>query len=167
MSIRPSRRIAACALSAISWIGAPACADVPAGAAAPQPAAKVAGPAASQPAKPHLDLSGRKRVGKASFYARKFTGRVMADGTRMDPSDDNAASKTLPLGTRARVTNLETGQSATVTIQDRGPYVKGRIVDVSPATARQIGLEKSEGVAKVEVKPIELPLPDGRVKVID
>ena len=167
MNFRPSRRIAACALSAISWIATPACADVPAGSAATQSAPKVASSAASQPARPLLDRSGRKRVGKASFYARKFNGRVMADGTRMDPADDNAASKTLPLGTRARVTNLETGQSATVTIQDRGPYVKGRIVDVSPATAKQIGLEKSEGVAKVEVKPIELPLPDGRVKVTE
>ncbi len=167
MKFRPSRRIIAFALSAISWIGTPACADVQVGPAATQPAAKVAAAAASQPAKPHLDLSGRKRVGKASFYARKFNGRVMADGTRMDPADDNAASKTLPLGTRARVTNLETGQSATVTIQDRGPYVKGRIVDVSPATAKQIGLEKAQGVAKVEVKPIELPLPDGRVKATE
>ena len=110
------------------------------------------------------DLSGRRRIGTASFYAGKFAGRRMADGARMDPADDNAASKTLPLGTRARVTNLETGQSATVTIQDRGPHVKGRIVDLSPATARQIGLDKAEGVAKVEVKPLELPLPDGRVK---
>jgi rare lipoprotein A len=130
-------------------------------------AAKPAASAASQAAKPHLDLSGRRRVGKASFYAHKFAGRMMADGTRMNPQDDNAASKTLPLGTRAKVTNLETGQSATVTIQDRGPYVKGRIVDVSPATAKQIGLDKTEGVAKVEVKPIELPLPDGRIKALE
>jgi rare lipoprotein A len=151
------------ALSAISWIGTPACADLPAASTTTPSAAA----GASQPSKPPLDLSGRKRVGKASFYARKFTGRVMADGTRMDPADDNAASKTLPLGTRARVTNLETGQSATVTIQDRGPHVKGRILDVSPATAKQIGLDKSDGVAKVAVKPIEIPLPDGRVKTVD
>ena len=73
------------------------------------------------------DLSGCKRTGVASFYADMFTGREMADGTRMDPNADNAASRTLPLGTTAKVTNLETGQSAEVTIQDRGPYVKGRI----------------------------------------
>lgn len=120
--------------------------------------------AASAPAKPKLDLSGRTRTGKASFYARKFAGRKMADGTPMDPADDNAASKTLPLGTKARVTNLETGQSAVVTIQDRGPYVKGRIVDLSPSTARQIGLTREEGVASVEVAPISVPLPDGGVK---
>ncbi len=73
----------------------------------------------------------------------KFTGREMADGTRMDPNANNAASKTLPLGTTAMVTNLDTGQSAAVTIQDRGPYVKGRIIDLSPATAREIRLDRA------------------------
>ena len=95
------------------------------------------------------------RVGVASFYAQRFAGRKMADGTRMDPHGDNAASRTLPLGTRARVTNLQTGQSALVTIRDRGPYVKGRIVDLSPATARLLGITPREGLAKVEVAPIE------------
>lgn len=134
----------------------------PAWAEAPSPRAREA--AASAPAKPKLDLSGRARTGQASFYARKFAGRKMADGTPMDPADDNAASKTLPLGTKARVTNLETGQSAVVTIQDRGPYVKGRIVDLSPSTAQQIGLTSEDGVAPVEVAPITVPLPDGGVK---
>ena len=72
----------------------------------------------------------------------------------MDPHGDNAASRTLPLGTRARVTNLQTGQSALVTIRDRGPYVRGRIVDLSPATARLVGITPGEGLAKVEVAPI-------------
>ena len=108
-------------------------------------------------ANPGLDRSGRKQVGKASFYADKFAGRKMADGARMDPRDDNAASKTLPLGTIARVTNLETGRSAVVTIQDRGPYVKGRIVDLSPATAREIGITRRIGVALVEVEPLRVP----------
>lgn len=110
------------------------------------------------------DLSGCKRTGVASFYAKKFNGRIMADGTRMDPDEDNAASKTLPLGTTATVTNVDTGQSAKVTIQDRGPYVPGRIIDLSPATAREIGLDPEKGIANVEVTPIELPLPDGGVK---
>ncbi|MDM0106326.1 septal ring lytic transglycosylase RlpA family protein [Variovorax sp. J22R24] len=114
----------------------------------------------SSPAKPGLDRSGNKQVGKASFYADKFTGRKMADGTRMDPRDDNAASKTLPLGTTAKVTNLETGRSAVVTIQDRGPYVKGRIVDLSPATAREIGISREDGLAQVEVVPLSIPQPD-------
>jgi len=106
-----------------------------------------------------LDRSGKKQVGKASFYAPMFNGRKMADGTPMNPRDDNAASRTLPLGTTARVTNLETGRSAVVTIQDRGPYVPGRIVDLSPATAEQIGLSKKEGLAEVEVVPLKLPEP--------
>jgi rare lipoprotein A len=75
----------------------------------------------------------------------------------MDPQGENAASRTLPLGTRALVTNLQTGQSALVTIRDRGPYVKGRIVDLSPATARLVGITPKEGLAKVAVTPIELP----------
>ena len=108
-----------------------------------------------------LDRSARKQRGKASFYARKFAGRKMADGTPMNPHGDNAASKTLPLGTVAQVTNLETGQSAAVTIRDRGPYVPGRIVDLSPATAEQIGLDREQGVVPVEVEPIEIPRPGG------
>jgi rare lipoprotein A len=113
---------------------------------------------------PVADLSGRARTGIASFYAKMFYGRKMADGKPMDPDGDNAASRTLPLGTRARVTNLATGESALVTIQDRGPYVKGRIVDLSPATARAIGLTPQSGLAKVEVTPIYVPLPDGRMR---
>jgi rare lipoprotein A len=114
---------------------------------------------------PHLDRTGRKRVGKASFYAKRFAGKKMADGTPMRPHGNNAASKTLPLGTTAKVTNLETGKSAVVVIQDRGPYVKGRIVDLSPATAHKIGISKHEGVAKVVVAPIAVPLADGSVKL--
>jgi rare lipoprotein A len=114
--------------------------------------------------KAKLDRSGRKQVGKASYYARKFAGRKMADGTPMKPHGDNAASKTLPLGTTARVTNLETGKSATVTVRDRGPYVPGRIIDLSPSTAREIGITPREGIAPVEVAPIEVPLADGGSK---
>lgn len=88
----------------------------------------------------------------------------MADGTPMNPEDDNAASRTLPLGTKARVTNLETGRSAVVTIQDRGPYVQNRIIDLSPATARQIGIDRKEGVAPVEVAPVALPPADTNAK---
>lgn len=111
-----------------------------------------------------LDLSGRTQRGIASYYAKRFAGRTMADGTRMDPHGDNAASKTLPLGTTARVTNLENGKSAIVTIKDRGPYIKGRIVDLSPATARDVGITPDKGLARVAVAPIAIPLPDGSVK---
>jgi len=122
---------------------------------AAQGKAATASDAKSAPA--GLDRSGSKRVGTASVYAHRFAGRKMADGNRMDPHEGNAASKTLPLGTEAKVTNLETGKSTTVRIQDRGPYVKGRIVDLSPATADKIGITPKEGVAKVEVEPIALP----------
>jgi rare lipoprotein A len=105
-----------------------------------------------------LDRSGKSRLGKASFYAPMFAGRIMADGTPMRPQGNNAASKTLPLGTVARVTNLKTGKSAVVRIRDRGPYVKGRIVDLSPATARQIGLARQDGITEVEVVPLILPV---------
>jgi rare lipoprotein A len=116
-------------------------------------------------AKPQLDRSGKARIGKASFYARMFAGRKMANGNKMDPQDRNAASRTLPLGTTAKVTNLKTGKSAVVRIEDRGPYVAGRIVDLSPATAREIGITPREGVTKVEVAPITVPLADGSVKL--
>ena len=116
-------------------------------------------------AKPAPDLSARKRVGKASFYGKEFFGKTMANGAPMDPKGDNAASRTLPLGTTAKVTNVETGKTAVVTIEDRGPYVDGRVVDLSPGTAAKIGLTPRKGVTKVVVAPITVPLPDGKVKV--
>jgi rare lipoprotein A len=115
------------------------------------------------PAKP--DLSARKRRGNASYYARQFFGKPMANGAPMNPRGNNAASRTLPLGTVAKVTNIATGKSAIVKIEDRGPYIKGRIVDLSPATAHKIGITRRIGVAKVVVAPIAVPLPDGRVKL--
>lgn len=110
------------------------------------------------------DLSGHKRVGKASIYAKHLAGHKMADGAPMQVQGDNAASKTLPIGTTAKVTNMKTGASAVVTIEDRGPYVKGRILDVSPGTAEKIGIDSKEGVAKVSVEPITVPLPNGETK---
>jgi rare lipoprotein A len=121
---------------------------------------------ASSPSKGSLDRSGKVQVGKASFYASRYSGKTMADGTPMRLYSSNAASLTLPLGTTARVTNLDTGRSAVVTIRDRGPYVKGRIVDLSPATAREIGLARKQGLATVRVTPLTIPLPDGSVKIV-
>ena len=99
----------------------------------------------------------KRQVGKASVYAHKFAGRRMANGRRMNPDHGNAASKTLPLGTTARVTNLENGRSTVVTIEDRGPFVPGRIVDLSPGSAAEIGVTKKQGIAPVEVQPLSLP----------
>ena len=94
-------------------------------------------------------------MGYASYYARKFIGRLMADGTPMKPESDNAASLTLPLGSKALVTNLKNGRTAVVTIRDRGPFVKGRIIDVSPSTANVLGMVNT-GVAQVSVVPFHL-----------
>ncbi|HYD94098.1 MAG TPA: septal ring lytic transglycosylase RlpA family protein [Noviherbaspirillum sp.] len=117
--------------------------------------AKSATPAATSK-KPSLDRSGKARKGKASYYGKQFNGRKMADGTPFDPESNVAASRTLPLGTKAQVTNLENGKSEVVEIRDRGPYVDGRIVDVSPKVADKLDM-KEDGVVAVEVKPIELP----------
>ncbi len=103
-----------------------------------------------------LDRSGKVRKGRASYYGKGFAGKKMADGTPMNPHTNVAASKTLPLGTKAEVTNLENGKSAVVEIRDRGPYVDGRIIDLSPKTARKLDLIEA-GTAPVEVRPIELP----------
>jgi rare lipoprotein A len=139
--------------------------SVPAASAEPIGHASSSLPARSaSKAVPLLDRTGRRRFGKASFYAGNFVGRKMADGTIMNPRADNAASKTLPLGTVAKVTNLETGKSAVVTIRDRGPYVDGRIVDLTPATAQKIGLALRQGITRVVVAPIQIPLANGDVK---
>lgn len=112
------------------------------------------------------DRSGSKRIGKASYYHSMFDGRKMANGKPFDARGANAASRTLPLGTIARVTNLANGKSAIVAIHDRGPYVADRIVDLSPKIAADIGI-KQQGVARVEVAPITVPLPDGRLLIGD
>jgi rare lipoprotein A len=114
--------------------------------------------------KPPPDLSGKRRLGIASFYADNFGGKTMANGAPMNLDGNNAASRSLPLGTQAKVTNLETGKSATVVIADRGPYVQGRIVDLSPATARKIGITRRKGISPVVVAPITVPQPDGSTK---
>jgi rare lipoprotein A len=113
--------------------------------------------------KPKLDHSGQAHRGKASFYGGPFAGKKMADGTPMNPKADIAASKTLPLGTVARVTNLENGKSSTVEIKDRGPYVDGRIIDVSPRVAEKLDM-KRQGVALVVVAPIAVPQEDGSIR---
>jgi rare lipoprotein A len=116
------------------------------------------------PAPGHIDHSGRKERGRASYYAHRFANRKMADGRRMNPNANIAASKSLPLGSVAKVTNLENGKTATVKIEDRGPYVGGRVVDLAPKVANQLDL-KEKGVVPVEVKPITLPQSNGEVRL--
>ncbi len=110
-----------------------------------------------------VDHSGRKEVGKGSFYGPEFNGRKMANGKRYNPNSDVAASKSLPLGTVAKVTNRDNGKSAVVTVEDRGPYVRGRVVDLTPKTAEKLGLVH-QGVAPVVVAPVAVPQPDGSIK---
>lgn len=105
-----------------------------------------------------LDRSGKPREGEASYYRPQADGKEMANGEPLDTHSNDAASKTLPLGTKARVTNLENDKSEVVVIKDRGPYVGGRIIDVTPKTAKKLGMKK-EGVAPVEVQPLALPKP--------
>ena len=76
----------------------------------------------------------------------------------MKPDAMTAASRTLPMGTKAEVVNKDTGKAVTVTINDRGPYAQNRIVDVTPKAADALGMTK-QGVARVEVKPLQEPPP--------
>jgi rare lipoprotein A len=111
-----------------------------------------------------IDHSGRKQQGRASYYARHFSNRKMANGQRFNPRSNVAASKTLPFGTTAKVTNLKNGRSALVTVEDRGPHVGGRIVDVTPKVAEELDMKKT-GATPVVVSPIAVPQPDGAVKL--
>ena len=95
-----------------------------------------------------------RQTGIASYYGPQFTGRPMADGTPFDPESNHAASRTLPLGTWVRVTNLENGKSEVVQIRDRGPYIDGRIIDLSPRIARRLGMIE-QGLANVAVVPLD------------
>ena len=93
--------------------------------------------------------------GKASYYGMGdgFAGRKTANGEIFDPNQLTAAHRTLPLGTRVRVTNLDNGKQVVVRINDRGPYVSWRIIDLSVAAARQLGMMHS-GVANVKLEPL-------------
>jgi rare lipoprotein A len=90
--------------------------------------------------------------GKASIYADRFQGQRTASGVPHDQDGLTAASRLLPLGATATVTNLETGQSVQVEITDRGPHRRGRIIDLSRMAAARIGLSREEGIASVRVE---------------
>jgi rare lipoprotein A len=110
---------------------------------------------------PQPDTHGRSvssEVGLASWYGPPYAGRKGADGTVYDQNAMTAAHLTLPLGTVVRVTNLSTNQSAVVRITDRGPFVRGRIIDLSLAAAKAIGVYRV-GVARVRVEAFASPNP--------
>jgi peptidoglycan lytic transglycosylase len=89
--------------------------------------------------------------GVASYYS---SGAVTASGERFDPSELTAAHRTLPFGTKLRVTDVATGRSVTVRVNDRGPFVPGRVVDVSHGAANSLGLV-GKGVAKVKLDVVD------------
>jgi rare lipoprotein A len=90
-------------------------------------------------------------TGSASWYGPGFHGRRTANGERYDMNKLTAAHKSLPFGTRVRVTNAKTGQSVVVRINDRGPFVGRRVIDLSKGAARAVGLIAS-GVAPVQLE---------------
>jgi len=97
-----------------------------------------------------------KKEGVASYYAKKFHGRKTANGDMFHVDSLTAAHKTLPFGTMVRVTNLKNQKSVIVRINDRGMAGKKRVIDLSPAAAREIGMIKS-GLQKVRVEEILAP----------
>lgn len=106
--------------------------------------------------RPHA-AAGYDTVGIASWYGDPFHGRPTANGTRYDQDGLSAAHRTLPLGTPVRVTRLEDGRSLILRITDRGPFVKGRIIDLSRGAARRLGFA-NDGLARVRVRALHSPL---------
>ena len=102
-------------------------------------------------------LSAQTQTGKASFYAMKFSGRKTASGERLHHDSLTCAHRTYPFGTRLKVTNPSNGRSVIVRVTDRGPYVKGRIIDLSVRAARELGII-SQGIAPVVVERYNPPV---------
>jgi rare lipoprotein A len=94
------------------------------------------------------------QVGTASWYGGEFHGRRTASGERFDQNAMTAAHRSLPFGTQVRVVNLENGRAAVLRINDRGPFVRGRIIDVSRRAAERLGF-RSKGLARVEVQVVQ------------
>lgn len=110
-------------------------------------ASKGKAPSSASSHAPAAVTSGKPEHGIASVYSDRRT----ASGERFSARALTAAHRTLPFGTRVRVTSVRTGRSAIVRINDRGPFIRGRIIDLSPAAAAHIGLTPKMGVTKVEV----------------
>ncbi len=106
-----------------------------------------------RPVAPRVE-SQKVHVGSASWYGPGFSGKKTASGEVFDETKFTAAHQTLPLGTRAKVTRLSNGKSVEVLINDRGPYIDGRIIDLSQAAARALGFIE-RGVVEVEVAVLE------------
>lgn len=96
---------------------------------------------------------GYTQTGQASFYANKFQNRKTANGERYKANELTAAHRTLPFGTRVKVTNVHNGKSVVVRINDRGPFVRGRIIDLSRAAFANIG-DLSSGLLTVRIEVV-------------
>ena len=108
--------------------------------------------------KPVADETAYDETGIASWYGRDFHGKHTANGETYDMHALSAAHKTLPLPTLVRVTNLENGRSVIVRVNDRGPFVKERLIDLSYAAAKQLGYA-ARGTAHVRVQTLDMPAP--------
>ena len=94
-----------------------------------------------------------RQVGIASWYGGRHQGRLTASGEVFDENKLTAAHRTLPLVTWARVTNLENGRSIEVRVNDRGPYIDGRVIDLSTRAAEELGMTE-QGLARVEIEAL-------------
>ena len=139
-----TRRISWLTCAAL-WLGG--CSAYDASRIAPAPSS------VAQPA-PAPASSAPGRLTLASWYGPGFIGQRTASGEVYHRDSLTAASRSLPLGTRVQVTNLDTGRAVVVRINDRGPYVRGRGIDLSERAAKQIGLNHS-GVARVSVARLD------------
>lgn len=98
--------------------------------------------------------SGHGESGQASYYGNEFHGRKTASGERFDQAKLTAAHRTLPFGTRLKVTNTQNGRSVEVRVNDRGPFVKGRIIDLSSSAFKTIA-SLNAGVAPVRIQVVD------------
>ncbi|MBP6666091.1 MAG: septal ring lytic transglycosylase RlpA family protein [Ottowia sp.] len=133
------------------------------GGAAPSAASDDA-PGLRVPERPSLGLRGGRDLqrGVASWYGPGFHGRLTANGERFDMNELTAAHKTLPFGTRVLVHNPRTGKEVVVRINDRGPFIKGRMLDLSKAAAKALGF-KSRGHDAVVLREVLPARADGEL----
>jgi len=101
-----------------------------------------------------LAALGQNQTGKASFYADRFEGRLTANGEKYKHNKLTAAHKSLPFGTKVKVTNLTNSQTVEVVINDRGPYVEGRVIDLSKSAAEILGFV-NQGLTEVQIDVID------------
>jgi rare lipoprotein A len=136
MTLRLDRILAVMAITALS-----ACAQLPQFSSTPSPPL------------PTTDRAVFTQTGVASWYGKTHHGRTTANGEKFDMEALTAAHRTLPFGTIVKVTNLSNNRSVNVRINDRGPYVAGRIIDLSSRAARELGIAEN-GVARVRIEQL-------------